>query len=115
MLQLYSISLNTAPHTGTSLPCQKNPAISQRSEQLRGAGLGAVRGAWLGAVRGAGLRGFGDPSGEYWAGNDFIHQLTASQEYTLEVQLRDSEGNKAYSLYEHFHIDKNYRYHQPLV
>ncbi|XP_036398615.1 angiopoietin-2-like isoform X3 [Megalops cyprinoides] len=58
--------------------------------------------------------GFGEPSGEYWAGNDFIHQLTTSQDYTLQVLLRDAEGNEAHSIYEHFHIDgedKNYSLH----
>uniref|UniRef100_A0A8C7D7J7 Angiopoietin 2b n=1 Tax=Oncorhynchus kisutch TaxID=8019 RepID=A0A8C7D7J7_ONCKI len=57
--------------------------------------------------------GFGDPSGEYWAGNDLIHLLTSSQEYSLQVQLKDDEGNEAYSHYDHFYIeaeDKNYRY-----
>ncbi|XP_045565712.1 angiopoietin-2 [Salmo salar] len=58
--------------------------------------------------------GFGDPSGEYWAGNDIIHLLTSSQEYSLQVQLKDAEGNEAYSHYSHFYIDaedKNYSLH----
>ncbi|XP_071230537.1 angiopoietin-2-like [Salvelinus alpinus] len=58
--------------------------------------------------------GFGDPSGEYWAGNDLIHLLTSSQEYSLQVQLKDDEGNEAYSHYDHFYIDaedKNYSLH----
>ncbi|XP_055749214.1 angiopoietin-2b isoform X1 [Salvelinus fontinalis] len=58
--------------------------------------------------------GFGDPSGEYWAGNDLIHLLTSSQEYSLQVQLKDNEGNEAYSHYDHFYIDaedKNYSLH----
>ncbi|XP_042150950.1 angiopoietin-2 [Oncorhynchus tshawytscha] len=58
--------------------------------------------------------GFGDPSGEYWAGNDLIHLLTSSQEYSLQVQLKDAEGNEAYSHYNHFYIDaenKNYSLH----
>uniref|UniRef100_A0A4W4G261 Fibrinogen C-terminal domain-containing protein n=1 Tax=Electrophorus electricus TaxID=8005 RepID=A0A4W4G261_ELEEL len=58
--------------------------------------------------------GFGDPSGEHWLGNDFIHVLTTSQDYTLQVQLKDVEGNQAYSQYNNFHIDgedKKYSVH----
>ncbi|XP_018615368.1 angiopoietin-2b isoform X1 [Scleropages formosus] len=58
--------------------------------------------------------GFGEPSGEYWMGNDFIHLLTTGQDYILQVQLRDVEGNEAYSQYDHFYIDgeeNNYRLH----
>uniref|UniRef100_A0A3P8YJ96 Fibrinogen C-terminal domain-containing protein n=1 Tax=Esox lucius TaxID=8010 RepID=A0A3P8YJ96_ESOLU len=58
--------------------------------------------------------GFGDPSGEYWVGNDVIHLITTSKEYTLHVQLKDAEGNEATSYYDHFYIDaedKNYSLH----
>ncbi|XP_062343018.1 angiopoietin-2-like [Osmerus eperlanus] len=58
--------------------------------------------------------GFGDPSGEYWLGNDVIHHVTISQEYSLHVLLQDGEGNQAYSHYDHFYIngeDKNYSLH----
>ncbi|XP_071775893.1 angiopoietin-2b [Centroberyx gerrardi] len=58
--------------------------------------------------------GFGEPSGEHWLGNDIIHKLTSSQEYSLHVQLKDKEGNEAYSHYDHFYIDgedKNYSLH----
>uniref|UniRef100_A0A3B5KWA0 Fibrinogen C-terminal domain-containing protein n=1 Tax=Xiphophorus couchianus TaxID=32473 RepID=A0A3B5KWA0_9TELE len=44
--------------------------------------------------------GFGEPSGEHWLGNDIIHKLTSSQEYSLHIQLRDREGNEAYSHYD---------------
>uniref|UniRef100_A0A8C4SLV2 Angiopoietin 2b n=1 Tax=Erpetoichthys calabaricus TaxID=27687 RepID=A0A8C4SLV2_ERPCA len=57
--------------------------------------------------------GFGDPSGEYWLGNEFLHQLTSSNTYTLRVQLKDWDGNEAFSLYEQFSIgseEQNYRY-----
>ncbi|XP_029592066.1 angiopoietin-2b isoform X2 [Salmo trutta] len=60
------------------------------------------------------VKGFGDPSGEHWAGNDLIHLLTSSQEYSLQVQLKDDDGNEAYSHYDHFYIDaedKNYSLH----
>uniref|UniRef100_A0AAX7VLV6 Fibrinogen C-terminal domain-containing protein n=1 Tax=Astatotilapia calliptera TaxID=8154 RepID=A0AAX7VLV6_ASTCA len=58
--------------------------------------------------------GFGESSGEHWLGNDIIHELTSSQDYSLHVQLRDREGNEAYSHYDHFYIDgedKNYSLH----
>lgn len=59
------------------------------------------------------IQGFGDVSGEHWLGNDIIHRLTRSQEYSLHVHLRDKDGNEAYSHYDLFYIDeeeKNYRY-----
>ncbi|XP_069556443.1 angiopoietin-2b [Brachyistius frenatus] len=58
--------------------------------------------------------GFGDPSGEHWLGNDIIHKLTSSQEYSLHVQLKDREGNEAFSHYDRFYIDQednNYSLH----
>ncbi|KAF7662834.1 hypothetical protein LDENG_00226530 [Lucifuga dentata] len=58
--------------------------------------------------------GFGELSGEHWLGNDIIHKLTSSQEYSLHVQLTDSEQNEAYSHYERFYIDaedNNYSLH----
>lgn len=58
------------------------------------------------------IQGFGELSGEHWLGNDIIHKLTSSQEYSLHVQLKDREGNEAFSQYEHFYIDgeeNNYR------
>uniref|UniRef100_A0A8C2WE37 Angiopoietin 2b n=1 Tax=Cyclopterus lumpus TaxID=8103 RepID=A0A8C2WE37_CYCLU len=58
--------------------------------------------------------GFGEPTGGHWLGNDIIHKLTSSQEYSLHVQLKDREGNEAFSHYDHFYIDgedNNYRYH----
>lgn len=58
------------------------------------------------------IQGFGEPSGEHWLGNDIIHSLTSSQEYSLHIQLKDQERNEAFSLYNRFYIDsedKNYR------
>ncbi|XP_058474469.1 angiopoietin-2b [Solea solea] len=58
--------------------------------------------------------GFGELSGEHWLGNDIIHKLTSSQEYSLHVQLKDREGNEAFSHYDRFHIDgedHNYSLH----
>ncbi|XP_013875183.1 angiopoietin-2b [Austrofundulus limnaeus] len=58
--------------------------------------------------------GFGEPSGEHWLGNDIIYKLTSSQEYSLHIQLKDREGNEAFSLYDRFYIDgedNNYSLH----
>ncbi|XP_036292675.1 angiopoietin-1 isoform X2 [Pipistrellus kuhlii] len=56
--------------------------------------------------------GFGNPSGEYWLGNEFIFAMTSQRQYTLRIQLMDWEGNQAYSQYDRFHIGnekQNYR------
>lgn len=50
------------------------------------------------------LQGFGDPAGEYWLGNEAVHQLTSSGTYSLRVELQDWEGNDAYAQYEHFQL-----------
>lgn len=50
------------------------------------------------------LQGFGDPAGEYWLGNEFVSQLTNQKRYVLKIQLKDWEGNEAYSLYDHFSL-----------
>ncbi|XP_006895082.1 PREDICTED: angiopoietin-2-like isoform X2 [Elephantulus edwardii] len=58
--------------------------------------------------------GFGNPSGEYWLGNEFVSQLTNRQPYMLRIHLKDWEGNEAYSLFEHFSLSSeefNYRIH----
>ncbi|XP_030054805.1 angiopoietin-2 [Microcaecilia unicolor] len=58
--------------------------------------------------------GFGDISGEYWLGNEFVFQLSNQQRYVLKILLKDWEGNEAYSLYEHFYLEsetQNYRIH----
>ncbi|KAI7798655.1 angiopoietin-2b isoform X1 [Triplophysa rosa] len=58
--------------------------------------------------------GFGDPSGEHWLGNDVLHLLTTSKDYSLQVHLKDAEGHQAYSNYGHFYIDgeeKKYSIH----
>ncbi|XP_077023596.1 angiopoietin-1 isoform X4 [Tamandua tetradactyla] len=56
--------------------------------------------------------GFGNPSGEYWLGNEFIFALTSQRQYILRIELLDWEGNRAYSQYDRFHIGnekQNYR------
>ncbi|XP_077469249.1 angiopoietin-2a [Stigmatopora argus] len=59
-------------------------------------------------------KGFGDPSGEFWLGNEFVSKLTSEGSYSLRIQLSDWEDNSAFSLYDQFSLDgegQNYRIH----
>ena len=49
--------------------------------------------------------GFGDPSGNYWLGNDLLSQLTANNRYKLrfDLQSRDT-GNWFYAEYSRFRV-----------
>ncbi|XP_010887248.1 angiopoietin-2a [Esox lucius] len=58
--------------------------------------------------------GFGNPSAEYWLGNEIVSTLTNQQPYVLRIQLTDWEDNAAFSLYDQFSLDteaENYRIH----
>lgn len=48
--------------------------------------------------------GFGNVNGEYWLGNEIIHKLTYSSNYSLRIDLYDWEGNKASSLWRTFRV-----------
>lgn len=50
-------------------------------------------------------QGFGNPSEEFWLGNDNIHYLTASGNTVLRVEVEDWEGNIAYAMYNTFRVD----------
>ncbi|MEQ2284795.1 hypothetical protein AMECASPLE_025205, partial [Ameca splendens] len=63
------------------------------------------KGNFMSPLTDSGFLGFGVASGEHWLGNDIIHKLTSLQEYSLHIQLRDREGNEAFSQYDHFYID----------
>ncbi|XP_013396281.1 protein scabrous [Lingula anatina] len=57
-------------------------------------------------------RGFGDPEGDHWLGNDAIHQLTNHRPYKLYIDMMDWEGNQAHAEYSHFQLeaeDQGYR------
>ncbi|XP_023570716.1 angiopoietin-4-like [Octodon degus] len=49
-------------------------------------------------------QGFGDPAGEYWLGNEVVHQLTSSTNYSLHVEMEDWDGNKFSANFEHFEV-----------
>ena len=49
--------------------------------------------------------GFGDPSGNYWLGNDLLSQLTANNRYKLRFDLQQrSTGNWYYAEYSRFRV-----------
>ncbi len=59
------------------------------------------------------FQGFGEPSGEFWLGNEFVSRMTVQQSYKLRIQLSDWEGNSGFSQYDQFSLDseaQNYRY-----
>ncbi|XP_078616745.1 uncharacterized protein LOC144885018 isoform X2 [Branchiostoma floridae x Branchiostoma japonicum] len=58
--------------------------------------------------------GFGNPSGEYWLGNENIHLLTNQKEYSLRIDLQDWEGNQTFAEYSTFRVSDEsdqYRLH----
>ncbi|XP_061177098.1 ficolin-2-like [Saccostrea echinata] len=48
--------------------------------------------------------GFGDPSKNYWIGNDFIHLLTKNGYNELRVDLQRLNGQKGYAKYSSFEV-----------
>ncbi|XP_073337338.1 angiopoietin-2a isoform X3 [Pagrus major] len=57
-------------------------------------------------------KGFGEPSGEFWLGNEFVSRLSSLQSYKLRIELSDWEGNSGFSQYDQFSLDseaQNYR------
>ena len=49
-------------------------------------------------------RGFGSSDGEYWLGNDIIHQLTSIGNYTLKILLTDWYNHSKYAEYSVFYV-----------
>ncbi|XP_062597429.1 fibrinogen-like protein 1 [Saccostrea cucullata] len=49
-------------------------------------------------------QGFGDPSKNYWIGNDVIYELTKNKEQELRVELQDFNGDEAYAQYYIFYV-----------
>nr|XP_022343597.1 ficolin-1-like [Crassostrea virginica]XP_022343598.1 ficolin-1-like [Crassostrea virginica] len=49
--------------------------------------------------------GFGALSGEFWMGNDKIHELTNQGPFQLRVDMEDFSGQKYYAAYSYFRID----------
>ncbi|KAM9700036.1 fibrinogen-like protein 1 [Menidia menidia] len=52
--------------------------------------------------------GFGDlvsPNGEFWLGNEPLHQLTSQGDYDLRIDMEDFKGNKRFAEYKNFKVD----------
>ena len=49
--------------------------------------------------------GFGDLNGEFWLGNDFIHQLTSDKQMRLRVELESHFGQTAWAEYDNFRFN----------
>ena len=47
--------------------------------------------------------GFGDVNREFWLGNDAIHQITSSANYSLMIYL-NAWGNVSYAMYDTFKV-----------
>uniref|UniRef100_A0A3B3SQI0 Fibrinogen C-terminal domain-containing protein n=1 Tax=Paramormyrops kingsleyae TaxID=1676925 RepID=A0A3B3SQI0_9TELE len=54
--------------------------------------------------------GFGNMSGEFWIGNELLHNLTQMMPMTMRVDLR-SESESAYARYSSFSIDSARRHY----
>ena len=46
--------------------------------------------------------GFGNLYGEFWYGNDYIHQLTNEIPTVIRIELSDFDGNHAFAEYSKF-------------
>ena len=46
--------------------------------------------------------GFGDLTGEFWFGNDYISELSANKSVMLRVELEAHDGRRAYAEYSTF-------------
>ena len=46
--------------------------------------------------------GFGSPHGEFWLGNDNIHELTKAGDMKLRVELEAWDGRTAWAEYDTF-------------
>ncbi|XP_066272999.1 microfibril-associated glycoprotein 4-like [Branchiostoma lanceolatum] len=58
--------------------------------------------------------GFGDKDGEYWLGNENIHNMTSQRNYMLRVDLVDWENQTAFAEYSTFRVSNEsdgYRLH----
>ncbi|XP_016355699.1 fibroleukin-like [Sinocyclocheilus anshuiensis] len=57
-------------------------------------------------------KGFGDPKGEFWLGNDKIHLLTKAKDMILRIELEDFEGTRGYAKYEQFYVSNEFLHYR---
>lgn len=58
--------------------------------------------------------GFGNPLSEFWCGNEFLYNLTNSNNYTLRIDMWDVNDAHSYAIYDRFSVsseDSNYQLH----
>ena len=49
--------------------------------------------------------GFGDVTGEFWLGNEYISDITSSNyDYVLRIELTSYNGEKRFAEYSHFSV-----------
>ena len=49
--------------------------------------------------------GFGDPEGEYWLGNEHLHELTSDgQRHLLRIEMLDWSGERTHVQYDNFSV-----------
>ena len=53
--------------------------------------------------------GFGELKGEFWLGNDALHQITTSANYTLKIYLTGWDNKTKIALYDTFRIDDEFK------
>ncbi|XP_041374944.1 ficolin-1-A-like isoform X2 [Gigantopelta aegis] len=59
-------------------------------------------------------QGFGDLDGDFWWGNEHLHEFTSAQPSEMRIDMWDWEGNHAHALYNSFLVDdeaQNYTIH----
>ena len=49
-------------------------------------------------------RGFGNLTGEFWLGNDYLHRLTASANMVFRIDVEDYEGDRRFAEYTTFAV-----------
>ncbi|XP_063411590.1 ryncolin-1-like [Mytilus trossulus] len=49
--------------------------------------------------------GFGDLDGEFWLGNELIHEITSRGNYMLRIEFEDFEGNSRFAKYNTFVVE----------
>ncbi|KAJ8268952.1 hypothetical protein COCON_G00115590 [Conger conger] len=53
-------------------------------------------------------KGFGNLLGEFWLGNDQIHQLTKAKDMVLRIELEDFRGVREYAKYDRFYVSNEF-------
>ncbi|KAM6147822.1 angiopoietin-4-like [Erethizon dorsatum] len=57
-------------------------------------------------------QGFGDVAGEHWLGNEVVHQITSSANYSLRVELEDWDGNTFSTNFRHFQLGSEEQFYR---